>query len=145
MSRTSRVRLDAGTVPNAVNEPITHTSRALMPVQNTADCWLMKSAGSTPTPRMPSSFSGLSIDSVGTLYQLEATATGLTAATSASFDIGIGAPDSVLISPASASLSALSETTALGATVFDLGGNVATACGGTAAAKPFAALSAKRL
>ncbi len=38
------------------------------------------------------SFSGLSIDSIGTLYQLEATATGLTAATSLPFDIVLPVP-----------------------------------------------------
>ncbi|HEY7686095.1 MAG TPA: hypothetical protein VH833_08330 [Gemmatimonadales bacterium] len=72
-------------------------------------------------------FSGLSIDKAGTGYTLAATASGLTGATSASFDIAVGAATQLTftVGPATA-IAGASIAPAVEVTAKDAGGNTVT-------------------
>ncbi|HLB35510.1 MAG TPA: hypothetical protein VJL31_02995, partial [Gemmatimonadales bacterium] len=69
-------------------------------------------------------FDDLRIDSVGTNYRLVATATGLTEATSGTFDVTVGAIASVTITPSLDTLPRLGDTTRFSALARDAGNNV---------------------
>lgn len=69
-------------------------------------------------------FGTLVIDSAGTGYRLEATASGLTTAVSGPFDILLGPAASVTLTPGTATLTSLTETLPFTAEVRDAGGNL---------------------
>ncbi|HEX6746985.1 MAG TPA: Ig-like domain-containing protein, partial [Longimicrobium sp.] len=68
-------------------------------------------------------FSNLSIDKAGTGYTLAATSGSLTGATSTAFDVGVGAPANVVVTPARDTIPA-GGTAGFSATVTDAFGNV---------------------
>ena len=72
-------------------------------------------------------FNDISIDKIGSGYTLDATATGLTMATSASFDITVGAPAQLVYSvePTNA-VSTVAVSPAIKIQVQDAGGNLVT-------------------
>ena len=70
-------------------------------------------------------FSNISIDKVGTGYTLDATAGGLSTATSASFDITVGAATQLVYSvPPSNTVSTVAVSPAIKVQVHDAGGNL---------------------
>ena len=72
-------------------------------------------------------FSNISVDKVGTGYTLDATASGLTLATSASFDITVGAATQLVYSVEPGNAAAISSISpAIKVQVHDAGGNLVT-------------------
>ncbi len=69
-------------------------------------------------------FTDLKVDSVGTGYQLQATAGGLTADTSVTFEVTPGAIYTITVTPSADSIFALGGTSQLAATARDSAGNL---------------------
>ncbi|UCG86403.1 MAG: Ig-like domain-containing protein, partial [Gemmatimonadota bacterium] len=107
----------------AVTAPSTAVVLAITPGTGVAGATL---GGTNPinTASGVATFSNLTIDLVGSGYSLDATASGLTSATSSSFAVVTGGISTIEVTPSAASLTALGETVPFSAVAKDGAGNV---------------------